>query len=176
MSNLVSRQHALRRRMLRVPLYAVFCLSAAIAYAQRSLLPAPCVGKTGAELDACVRDITPPQQTQRLEPVEAVEDPAQTVNCLKVHRADQAFCIQRNEVILECRNSFKYPDFRQCFDKYIASAVKPDQLYCAKEKPAARTLCVARNTGSTNCLSDPLRYFYCIVGNDNARAAVPPQR
>ena len=174
MSYRVSRQNAAPSRTLRVALYAVISWSAALVHAQSSLLPAPCVGKTGAELDACVRDIAPPLKPQ-LEPTPLVQNPAQTVDCNKVHRADQGFCLQRNEVIVECRNSSKHPDFRECFDKYIARAVKPDQLNCEKEKGTTRTACLTRNTRAIACINDPLRYFYCIVGDD-ARAAVLPPR
>ena len=126
------------------------------------MLPEPCIGKTGNELDQCVRDITPPQQVQRFLPVEPAPDPAQMVNCLRINPADQAFCIRRNEVILECRNQLKYPDFDQCFGNYITRAPRPVAANCQKQKPGLRAKCASRNAVFVKCLEDPLRYFVCL--------------
>ena len=127
-----------------------------------SLLPEACVGKKGDELDKCVRDITPPQAIQRFEPVEPVPNPAQMVNCLNVSVADRDFCVRRNEVLLECRNVKKFPDFDRCFATYIVRASKPVVADCRKEKPELRAKCAARNAVFVNCSEDPLRYFVCI--------------
>jgi hypothetical protein len=141
---------------------AALCMHPVAGLAQMSILPEPCIGKTGDELDRCVRDITPPQRTQSLEPADPAPNPEQMVNCLKVNPADQQFCIRRNEVILECRNQLKYPDFGQCFANYIVRAGKPVAANCQKEKPALRAQCAARNAVFGKCLADPLRYFVCI--------------
>ena len=143
-------------------LCTAFALGAGAAFAQMSLLPEPCKGKTGEELDKCVRDITPVQETPRIEPQQPADDPAQMVNCTRMHPGDLSFCIRRNEVILECRNSFKYPDFNECFKTYIARADKPAAANCQREKPEQRARCNARNTLLAKCSADPLRYFRCM--------------
>ena len=137
------------------------CVYAAAGYAQ-TLLPEVCAGKKGDELDKCVRDITPPQPVQRFEPVEPVMNPAQMVNCLMVNVGDRDFCVRRNEVLLECRNATKFPDFNRCFATYIALASKPVTVDCRKEKPELRAKCDSRNAVFVNCFEDPLRYFICI--------------
>jgi hypothetical protein len=139
-----------------------FAFCARGTFAQMSLLPEPCKGKAGEELDKCVRDITPAQQTQRVEPYQAVDDPARMVNCLRMHPADVNFCIRRNEVILECRNAFKHPDFNECFNTYIVRAEKPKAANCQREKPDQRAKCTSRNALVAKCSADPLRYFRCL--------------
>ena len=129
-----------------------------------SILPAPCIGKTGEELDKCVRDLVPPLST-RFEPAETALNPAQTVNCLKVDPADQLFCVARNEVVIECRNALKHPDFDRCFATYIPSVMRaraPAAVNCEREKPQQHAKCASRNAVLTECVADPLRYFLCI--------------
>jgi hypothetical protein len=139
-------------------------LFAAAGYAQMSILPAPCIGKTGEELDKCVRDLVPPLST-RFEPAETVPNPAQMVNCLKVDPADRGFCIARNEVIIECRNALKHPDSDRCFATYVPNIMRastPAAVKCEREKPEQRAKCASRNAVLTKCVADPLRYFLCI--------------
>ncbi len=151
-----------------VILLSAVALCATYALAQHSMIPPPCAGKTGEALDQCVRDITPPL-TVRVNPVEPAQDPAQTVNCLRVHPADRNFCIARNEIIGECRNRVKYPDFSQCVTDYLSRLAMPRAADCSRGTSDARSECAARNKALLECKDDPLRYFGCLVGKMSRR-------
>ena len=138
------------------------CCFALSAHAQMSILPPQCIGKSGEALDKCVREITAPQYTQRLEPVELKADPMELVNCLRVGRADQEFCIQRNEVILECRNRVRHPDLSKCLAVFIARPTLPRAADCSGVDRELRNECVLRNKVYGECVHDLLRYFICL--------------
>jgi hypothetical protein len=140
----------------------VLLCAASIVGAQSSMVPQSCSGKTGDALRNCVREITPAERVQRLEPVETAPDPTQPVNCLKVYPADRNFCIQRNEVITECRNKLKYPDFNQCFAQYMTKATSPKAQDCNRVSPELSSRCIQRNALFEKCMFDPLRYFICV--------------
>ncbi len=133
------------------------------------MLPPACAGMTGEQLDRCVRDITLPQMTTRLEPSDAKPDPAQLVNCLKTVRADEDFCIARNEIVLECRNQTKYPDFEQCASPLAMAQPRPPVADCSRAAPARRDECALRNKVFGACTGDPLRYFICLGAKMNAK-------
>ena len=133
------------------------------------MLPSACAGLTGEPLDRCVRDITLPQLTPKLEPVEAKPDPAQLVNCLTTVRADEDFCIARNEIVLECRNLARHPDFEQCAKPLVMAQSMPPVANCERVAPARRKECELRNKVFGECIDDPLRYFICLAGKMNAR-------
>ena len=145
----------------------IVCATA--GHAQSFMLPPACMGMTGEQLDRCVRDITLPEITPRLEPIEAKPDPAQPVNCLKVVRADEDFCIARNEIALECRNVTKYPDFEQCANPLVMAQARPRAANCSRVAPARRAECELRNKVFSACVEDPLRYFICLAEKMNAR-------
>ncbi len=143
---------------------AVVFWAHATGHAQMSILPEQCAAKTGNELDRCVRDLALPQIVPKLEFVEPVRDPAQLLNCTKVHAPDQVYCVARNEIILECRRSLKHADFDACFTGYMAQVAKPGRANCQLEKPGLRAACASRNAVFAKCLADPLRYFQCLSG------------
>src|SRR5271154_3658127 len=136
--------------------------SSGIALAQSSMVPPTCADKAGEALRACVRDITPVEKIEHMTPVKLAADPAQPINCLQVSRADQAYCVSRNEIILECRNKTKYPDFDKCFSKYAVNVPKLSSANCTRIGPEMRSQCQHRNLVYTKCASDPLRYFVCL--------------
>jgi hypothetical protein len=145
-------------------------LCGAAGYAQNTMLPPACAGMTGEQLDRCVRDITLPQITPKLEPIEAKPDPAQLVNCLTTVRADEDFCIARNEIVLECRNRAKYPDFEQCANSLVMAQPRPPVANCVHAAPARRNQCELRNKVFAACTDDPLRYFICLAEKMNAKS------
>ena len=144
-------------------------LNAAAGQTQTTMLPPACAGMTGEQLNLCVRDITLPQITPTLEPVEAKPDPAQLLNCRTVLRADEDYCIARNEIVLECRNRGKYPDFEQCANPLTKAQAQPPAANCASAPPAQRKGCELRNKVFAGCFGDPLRYFICLAEKANAR-------
>jgi hypothetical protein len=148
---------------------AALLLCSAAGHAQNTMLPPGCAGLTGEQLDRCVRDITLPQITPRLQPIEAKPDPAQLVNCLMTVRADEDFCIARNEIVLECRNLAKYADFEQCANPLVRAQAKPPVANCARVATARRNECELRNKVFGECFDDPLRYFICLAERLNAR-------
>lgn len=154
-----------RLRTLRHLVCATLLLAAGTGHAQMSLLPPACNNLSGAALDKCVRDITVEQVIPRLEAVEPPPpDPSKTQNCNQVLRADQTYCIGRNEIILHCRNAARYPDFMACFTRFIPNVAKPGPANCALEQADRRSQCAARNQHYGTCLDEPLSYFLC-VGN-----------
>src|SRR4051812_31703038 len=105
---------------------AVMSLSIpAIAQPQSKLVPPQCAGKSGAQLDQCVRDSTEPTGAERFEPAERKINPNAMLNCNTANRADQGFCIARNEIIAECRNVAKHPDFQACTNQLITRPQPP---------------------------------------------------
>ena len=147
---------------------AAMVLYAAAGQAQTTMLPPACAGMTGEQLNLCVRDITLPQITPTLEPVEAKPDPAQLLNCRTVLRADEDYCIARNEIVLECRNRGKYPYFEQCANPLTKAQAQPPAANCASAPPAQRKGCELRNKVFAGCFGDPLRYFICLAEKANA--------
>ena len=141
---------------------ALILLLPVAVHAQMSMLPAQCTGKTGDELDRCVRDITLPMRSERMDPIEQKPDPTQTVNCLKVARADESFCIARNEIVIECRNRAKHPDFDACASRLLSRQDLPRPADCANATPATRNACALRNGALMECGAEPLRYFICV--------------
>lgn len=146
-------------------------LYAAGASAQTTLTPPECAGKTGQQLDQCVRDITQPSTFGSFEPYEQKPDPSQLLNCLMVNRADEGFCIARNEIILACRNRVKNPDFDACVTRLIGRPQLPRAADCARVPAAQRNRCTLRNKAFEECLADPYRYFICLGDKINAKPA-----
>ena len=144
-------------------------LYAAAASAQTTLMPPECAGKTGVQLDECVRNITQPSVFGGFEPFEQTPDPSQLLNCLMVSKADEGFCIQRNEIILECRNRVKNPDFDACVSRLIGRPQLPIAADCSRLPAAQRNRCALRNKSFNECLSDPYRYFICLGDKMNAK-------
>ncbi len=147
----------------------VLSVCAAMASAQTTLLPPACAGKTGAQLDLCVRDVTLPMGPEILELTEQKADPRQFLNCQWVNRADEGFCIAHNEIILECRTPAKHPDFDACANRLITRPQPPRAADCTRLPPAQRNQCTLRNKVFNECLSDPWRYFICLGEKMNAR-------
>lgn len=138
-------------------------LFAGSAQAQMSLLPPSCAELKGDALDKCVRDISVPQPVFRIEPSKPPPpNIAHIPLCEKVLRADEVFCIGRNEIILACLNKAKYPDFYGCFDKLIPNVARPGVASCEREKPALRAMCPERNAVYAKCLDQPMGYFICL--------------
>ena len=133
------------------------------------MLPPACAGKTGAQLDLCVRDIFLPTGPEVFEATEQKTDPRRLLNCLMVNRADEGFCIARNEIILECRTPAKYPDFDACANNLITRPQLPRAADCARVAPAKRNQCALRNKVFNDCLSDPWLYFICLGEKMNAK-------
>ena len=144
-------------------------ICAAAGQAQTTLLPPACAGMTGEQLDLCVREITLPQLTTRMDPTEAKPDPAQPMNCLTVVRADEDYCIARNEIVLECRNRDKHSDFEQCANPLVMAQPKPPVANCSRVAPSRRKECELRNKVFGECTSDPLRYFICLAAKINEK-------
>ena len=113
--------------MMRFGLFggAAMLIFAATAPAQTTLLPRQCAGMTGDQLDLCVRNITLPQMVPTIEDVAVKPDPAQPMDCATVTRADEDYCIARNQIVIECRKRNKYPDFEQCANPLAAAQAKP---------------------------------------------------
>ena len=147
----------------------ILSLHSTTGNAQTTLLPPACAGKTGAQLDQCVRDITLPMGPEILELTEQKADPRQLLNCLMVNRADEGFCIARNEIILECRNPIKYTDFDACANRLVTRPRLPRAAECAHVAPAQRNRCAARNKVFSECLKDPWLYFICLGEKINAK-------
>jgi len=139
----------------------------AVARAQSVAPPPACAGKTGEELRDCVRNATPADAAQRVEPFSSGSPYAQTVNCARVYPADRPFCLHRNQVIIECRHRARHPDFQACFQHYIANAPVPGDERCTGKK-AQRSACEQRNAAHAQCRAYPLRYFSCL-GQDPPR-------
>ncbi len=137
-------------------------LHVAAASAQSTLLPPECAGKTGAQLDQCVRDITQTHTMGKFEPTEQKVDPRQLLNCGTVNPADESFCIARNQVILECRVPAKHPDFEACANRLMSRPQPPRVADCSRVAPAQRNRCQARNKIFTECVKDPWLYFVCL--------------
>src|SRR4051812_10910041 len=134
----------------------------AIAQPQSRLVPPQCAGKSGAQLDQCVRDSTEPTGAERFEPAERKINPNAMLNCNTANRADQGFCIARNEIILECRNVKKHPDFKECANELITRPQAPRVADCTSETAARRALCFKRNKVFNECLREPWLYFVCL--------------
>ena len=143
---------------------AVACLCVALGHAQTTILPPACAGKTGEELDRCVRDLTPPTGADPADATGRNADEAQLLNCKFVDRADENFCIARNEIILTCRKRVKNAEFDACVNRLIQRPQMPGATDCAKTVPAQRKQCDLRNKSLDVCLKDPWRYFSCLGG------------
>src|SRR4051812_45462454 len=133
-----------------------------VAHAQSTLLPPSCAGKTGAELDQCVRDLTVPTGATQFQPIEQHPDPSQLLNCLMVNRADENFCIAHNEILLECRQRNRHPDFDACTSRLIERQQLPVAADCSRVAAANRNECGLRNKFFAECQQDPWRYFICL--------------
>jgi hypothetical protein len=136
--------------------------TAPLAQAQSTLLPPQCAGKTGAQLDQCVRDLTAPTGVEVFEPIEAKTDLRALLNCNMVNRADQGFCIARNEIILECRKPARYADFDACAGQLISRPQQPRIADCSPAAAGQQNACTLRNKYMTECLKDPWLYFMCL--------------
>ncbi len=126
-----------------------------------TLLPPACAGKSGAQLDQCVRDLTAPSNVDSFEPIEQKPNPAALMNCNLVNRADQGFCIAHNEIALECGKP-KYREFDACVVSLIGRPQLPRAGDCQREAPAQRDFCGRRNKFFAECLKDPWLYFICL--------------
>ena len=135
---------------------------ASAAQPQTKLVPPQCAGKSGALLDQCVRDSTEPTGAERFEPAERKVNPNAMLNCNTANRADQGFCIARNEIIIECRNVKKHPDFNACTNELITRPQPPRVADCNKVASAGRALCFKRNKVFNECLREPWLYFVCL--------------
>ena len=155
-------------RVLRIWIVVAASCANTASHAQTSILPQQCSGKTGDALDLCVRDLTLPQIVPKLEFAAPVHNPAQLVNCTAVHKADQVFCVARNEIIIECRKQARHPDFDACFADQVANVARPALAACQSEQPVLRKTCAPRNAEFSRCLDDPLRYFQCLAGAGGA--------
>jgi hypothetical protein len=85
------------------------------------------------------------------------------INCTHELAADREFCVWRNEIILDCRNKAKHPDFVACFTAYVPNIAKPGVANCAREKTELRAFCTTRNAVFAKCLKEPLSYFLCLA-------------
>jgi|SRR5208282_1412653 len=151
------------RLTLTLWLAAASFAASGFAAAQSSMVPPTCADKAGEALRECVRDITPLEKIEQMTPVKSAPDPAQPINCLQLLPADQAFCVSRNEIILECRNKSKHPDFDNCFSKYAVNVPRPSVANCSRVSQNLISQCNHRNLVYTKCASDPLRYFICLA-------------
>jgi hypothetical protein len=144
-------------------LTGILLMPAALAHAQSGMLPAACAGKTGESLDKCVRDLTPPEPP-RVYYKEPPPDPRRPLNCLTVNPADRNFCIARNQIIGECGNRIKHPDFDQCLTSYLSNPPVPTIADCSRiSAPAQNSQCLLRNKVYKKCTADRLRYFDCLA-------------
>jgi hypothetical protein len=159
---MTSRLDCTNLRVAAISVALTLMTVVAPAFAQSTLLPPACAGKTGAQLDQCVRDLTQPTDSDIFQPIEQKVDPRQLFNCLTVNRADEGFCIARNEIILECRRPAKYPDFDACANRLAARPQLPLAADCAQVAPAQRNQCALRNKVFKECLNDPWLYFICL--------------
>jgi hypothetical protein len=133
------------------------------------MIPAPCVGKTGDSLDRCVRDITP-AEPPRVYAKEPAPDPRRLVNCLTVTPADRNFCVARNEIIGECGNRRKHPDFDECLASYLKNPPMPAFADCSRIQEAGQNSeCMLRNKVYKECTGDRLRYFDCLAAKMNRK-------
>ena len=135
---------------------------AASAQTQSTLLPPECKGKTGGALDQCVRELTAPSSSEFFEAYEEKADPSALLNCNLINRADQGFCIARNEIILECRKVAKHPDFDACTRELIVRPPLPRAANCPRVASGQRDLCALRNKYLSECLQNPWLYFSCL--------------
>jgi hypothetical protein len=149
-------------RFLRVLIKVALALAVLPAAAQVGMIPAPCVGKTGEALDKCVRDITP-AEPPRIYVKESLPDPRGAINCQAVNPADRNFCIARNQIIGECGNRSKYPDFDQCFLRYIGNPPLPGAADCSRAKDGKINECNLRNKVYRQCIDNRVRYFDCLA-------------
>ena len=127
-------------------------------------VPKECSGLRGTELDKCVRDHTPPTMVQNVKPIRQQPQPGATVNCERVLPADKAFCVWRNQAIVDCRRAAsKQQGLKQCFNAAMERVPKPGLADCsrAKSKQLA-ALCASRNKHYKTCGADPLNYFTCL--------------
>jgi hypothetical protein len=131
-------------RWVGAVLTATVTLAALPAAAQSSMLPAPCAGKAGEALDNCVRDITP-FEPPRVYAKETAPDPRRPLNCKAVDKADMNFCVARNEIVMECANQRKHPDFDQCFASYISNPPLPKAADCSRVPAEKAADCKLRN-------------------------------
>ena len=134
----------------------------ALAQAQSTLLPPQCAGKTGAQLDQCVRDLTAPTASEHFEFIQPKTDPKALLNCNMLNRADQGFCIARNEIIIECRKPAKYASFDACVSGLITRPQRPHVADCSRAAAGQRDACGLRNKYMAECLKDPWQYFICL--------------
>ena len=140
----------------------LLCPANAIAQPQSTLLPPQCAGKTGAQLDQCVRDLTAPTASEHFEFIQPKTDPRAILNCSMLNHADQGFCIARNEIIIECRKPAKYADFDGCVSRLITRPQLPRVVDCSRADSSQRKACALRNKYMTECLQDPWLYFICL--------------
>ena len=148
---------------------AVAGLWAVIAHAQSTLMPPQCVGKTGPQLDQCVRNIAQPTTFESFEPTEQKINTREMTNCVTVNRADEALCMARNDIVIECRKAAKYPDFDACTASMIGRAPPPRAAECGRLPRAQRSQCALRNKVYGECLKDPWLYFFCLAGKMKAK-------
>jgi hypothetical protein len=143
----------------------VLLLASTAAFAQQSqstLLPPQCAGKSGAQLDQCVRDLTAPGSVEQFDPVEQKPNPSVLMNCNLANAADQGFCIAHNEIVLECRTVKKYPDFDACANRLITRPAPPREADCSRVAANQKQTCALRNKVFAECLKDPWLYFICL--------------
>jgi hypothetical protein len=149
---------------------AILWLYAPAAIAQSTLMPSECSGKSGAQLDQCVRNMTQSNNIGgAFQPAEQKADPSRLLNCVMVDRADEGFCIARNEIIIECRNHAKNPDFDACVKNLIEGPQLPRAANCTRVAADQRDRCNLRNKVFNACLADPWLYFVCLGAKLNAK-------
>jgi hypothetical protein len=152
------------RRSVAVSAFAIVWLGTTLAADQgpSTLLPPQCKGKTGAELDQCVRDLTAPSGVEIFEPIERKTDPRALMNCNMINRADQGYCIARNEIVITCRAPARYSDFDACVNRLITRPQPPRLADCTRAASNQRELCALRNKFMNECLKEPWLYFICL--------------
>src|SRR4051812_48714991 len=112
---------------------ALLLLAADLAPAQSTLMPPECAGKTGALLDQCVRDLTAPSGAEEFQPLPPQPpNPSQMIYCAMVNRADEGFCIAHNEILIECRQANKHPNFDACTRRLIERQQLPVAADCSR--------------------------------------------
>lgn len=136
--------------------------------AQPAGILAACTDKTGQNLDLCMKNATRPLFSQGVAPIPPEGKPPPTiVLCRLVGTADYAYCVARNEVILECRTRFKpEQEVRTCADTaMVRKAVKLSPAICLRPAAATRlesARCVLRNRHYRTCAATPYDYFSCL--------------
>lgn len=164
-------RHLIRAAANRICIAAITTISlvslASALDQQRPGVPRECAGMSGAALDKCVHDHTTPQMTQSITPIQQSPQLSAPVNCEKVLAADKAFCVWRNQAIVDCRraaSTSRQQDFNLCINTEMERGPKPGPADCSQAKSRQlAALCPLRNRNYKACGADPLTYFACLT-------------